>query len=176
MSGSKAFSSPGSTATSKLKPVWQNKDLASSPALQTPSESGSTGTEYMTPPSTIQPWRDVVADEGLPSPDASLCTPWNQQLSSRFAAAAVMSPDDCQTPAVSAKTIPDTVQSSQAAIEDADLNPDDGSRAASADACADNHPQQLVWESTVLSKQAERLADLHAHIITGKRSYEAYAF
>ncbi len=172
LSGSQAFSSPGSTATSKLKPVWQGKDEASSPASQPRSECDSTGTEYATPSSTLRPWQDLAADDASPSPDASVCTPRTQQLSSRFAAAALTDLADCQSTAADSCDVPelsDTAQSSQAAFgETAPLTAGDGSVTAGIDGCADNHPQQLLQAAPVLSDQAACLADLHAYIIGGK--------
>ncbi len=172
MSGSQAFSSPGSTATSKLKPVWQGRDEATSPASQPRSECDSTGTEYATPSSTLRLWQDLAAEEVSPSPDASVCTPRTQQLSSRFAAAALTDLADCQSTAAGSGGLPevsDTAQSSQAAFGDtASLAAVDGSVAAGIDVCADNHPQQLLQAAPVLSDQAARMADLHAYIIAGK--------
>ena len=172
MSGSQAFSSPGSTATSKLKPVWQGRNEASSPASQPRSECDSTGTEYATPSSTLRPWQDLAAEEASPSPDASVCTPRTQQLSSRFAAAALTDLADCQSTAADSCGVPevsDTAQSSQAAFGNtAFLAVGDGSVPAGIDGCADNHPQQLLQAAPTLSDQAARMADLHAYIIAGK--------
>ena len=172
MSGSQAFSSPGSTATSKLKPVWQGRDETTSPASQPRSECDSTGTEYATPSSTLPPWQDLAAEEASPSPDASVCTPRTQQLSSRFAAAALTDLADWQSTAADSCGMPevsDTAQSSQAAFEDpAALAVVDGSVTAGIDGCADSHPQQLLQAALALSDQAARMADLHAYIIAGK--------
>ena len=172
MSGSQAFSSPGSTATSKLKPVWQGGDEATSPASQPRSECDSTDTEYATPSSTVRPWQDLAAEEASPSPDASVGCPRTQQLSSRFAAAALTDLADWQSTAADSCGMPevrDTAQSSQAAFGDtASLAAGDGSVIAGIDGCADNHPQQLLQAAPVLSDQAARMADLHAYIVAGK--------
>lgn len=172
VSGSQAFSSPGSTATSKLKPVWQGRDEVSSPASQPRSECDSTGTDYATPSSTLRPWQDLATEDASPSPDASVCTPRTQQLSSRFAAAALTDLADCQSTAVDSCDGPelsDTAQSSQAAFgESASLAAGDGSITAGIDGCANKHPQQLLQAAPVLSDQAARMADLHAYIIAGK--------
>ena len=172
MSGSQAFSSPGSTATSKLKPVWQGRDEATSPASQPRSECDSTDTEYATPSSTVRPWQDLAAEEASPSPDASVCNPRTQQLSSRFAAAALTDLADCQSTAANSCGVPevsDTAQSSQAAFGNtAFLAVGDGSVRAGIDDYADNHPQQLLQAAPTLSDQAARMADLHAYIIAGK--------
>ncbi|KAA6417830.1 MAG: hypothetical protein FRX49_12186 [Trebouxia sp. A1-2] len=169
MSASQTFSSPGSTATSKLQPAWQGRNEASSPASQPRSECDSTGTEYATPSSTLRPWHDLAAEDASPSPDASECTPKTQQLSSRFAAAALTNLADCQSTAASSCDVPevsDTAQSSQAAFGDtSSLAAGDGIVTAGIDTCADKHPQQLLQAAPVLSDQAARMADLHAYII-----------
>ena len=175
LSGSQAFSSPGSTATSKVKPFWQGRD--ESPASQPRSECDSTGTEYATPSSTLRPWQDLAAEDAPPSPDASVCIPRTQQLSSRFAAAALTDLVDYQSTAADSCDVPelsDTAQSSQAAFgETAPLTVGDGSVTAGIDGCADNHPHQLLQAAPVLSDQAARMADLHAYIIAGKPDFAA---
>ncbi len=110
------------------------------------------------------------------SPDASVCTSRTQQLSSRFAAAALTDLADCQSTAADSCDVPevsDTAQFSQAAFGDttsmaASMAMGNGNVTAGVDACADNHPQQLLQAVPVLSDQAARMADLHAYIIAGK--------
>jgi len=120
----------------------------------------------------VRPWQDLAAEEASPSPDASVGTPRTQQLSSRFAAAALTDLADWQSTAADSCGMPevrDTAQSSQAAFGDtASLAAGDGSVIAGIDGCADNHPQQLLQAAPVLSDQAARMADLHAYIVAGK--------
>ena len=176
LSESQCYSSPGSTATSKPNPAWLGQPLPSTPVSKAHSESGSNGTEYATPPSSLPAWRDFAADDSpLPS-DTATSAPRNQQLSSQFAAVAVAS-DDCQTPAdiavVRSANTPELRLLPQLAQERSAEIPVDDNATAASDAMAADHRQQLLQElpeykAPVLTSQADRLAELHAHIIAGQ--------
>ena len=176
--GSHAVASPDSTATSKLQPNTQEPQT---PLSQVQSASGSTGTEYATPPSTLRPWHDVGADSSPPAGRTS--TPQSQRLSTRFAAAAEITPASAHTPLHTASdngktgnghcSLPGTA--SQCAPQPIACGPgaDPVTCAAQLDLLAAQHPEQLQHDqlqpaAPVLSDEIVRLAELHAHIIAGE--------
>lgn len=176
--GSQSVASPDSTAISKLQP---NRQEPQTPLSQVKSASGSTGTEYATPPSTLRPWHDVGADSS--PPEGRTSTPQSQRLSTRFAAAAEITPASAHTPLPMASdngkrdswlcSLPATA--TQGTSQPTACGPDADmlTCAAQLDLLAAQHPGQVQHDqlqpaAPVLSDETVRLAELHAHIIAGE--------
>lgn len=176
--GTQSVASPDSTATSKLQP---NRQEPKTPLSQVKSASGSTGTEYATPPSTLRPWHDDGADSS-PS-EGRMSTPQSQQLNTRFAVASEITPASVCTPLPTASdngksgsqhcSLPGTEM--HCASQPAACGPDADTLtcAAQLDLLAAQHPEQLEHgqpqpAAPMLSDENVRLAELHAHIIAGE--------
>lgn len=149
------------------------------PLSQVKSESGSTGTEYVTPPSTLRPWRDSGADSSPSSPEGRVSSPKGQRLSSRFTAASEVTPGGADTPL---RTASDSgrhcslaASTSQGLSQPIACGPDanGATSAAQLDLLAAEHPEQMEHEqpqaaAPVLDDETVCLAELHAHIVAGK--------
>lgn len=176
--GPQSVASPDSTATSRLQP---NRQEPHTPLSQVKSASGSTGTEYATPPSTLRPWHDVGVDNS--PPEGRMSTPQSQRLSTRFAAVTEIIPASAHTPLPLASangksgsrqcSLPGTAM--QCAPEPTSCGPDADALtcAAQQDLLAAQHPEQLEHgqpqaAAAVLGDESLRLAELHAHIIAGE--------
>ena len=173
--GVQSAASPDSTPTSKLQP---NSQEAQTPSSQVKSESGSTGTEYATPSSTLRPWGDFGADSSPSSPEGRVSSPKNQRLSSRLTAASEVTPDGAHTP-VRSKTsgrhcnLPGNANQVLSQPTACGLDVDTATSAAQPDLIAAEHPKQLEHEqpqaaAPVLDDGNVRLAELHAHIVAGE--------
>lgn len=178
--GAQSAASPDSTATSKWQPHRQNSET---PLSQVKSESGSTGTEYATPPSTLRPWGDFGADTSPSSPEGKMSSPKNQRLSSRFTAACEVIPDGAHTPLHTASdsgrigsrhcSLPGTANQVVSQPTACGLDADTATSAAQLDLLAAEHPGQMEHEqpqavALILDDENMRLAVLHAHIIAGE--------
>ena len=180
-SGAHAVASPGSTATSRLQPAREDQNLLSTPVSQVRSESGSTGTEYATPPSTLKAWRDMGSNESFSSPEGRGPTPKGQRLSTQLdAAAASASCATAQAPADKAinSSTADGRRGSWPEFLREDMPqpsvPESALAVARAqpDQLAAEHPRQVEegnanCPAPVLTEEDRRLAELHAHIIAG---------
>lgn len=174
--GPQLVGSPGSTATSKLQP---SRQAPGTPLSQVKSESGSTVTEYATPPSTLRPWQDLGQDTSPSSSEGRLSTPKGQRLTTRFTAACEVTPAHTCTPVHKALDKGGHCSldgaTAQAVSKSVAPGRDEShvAYAAHLDLLAADHPQQVVHEkpgvaAPALADADLRLAELHAHIIAGE--------
>ena len=171
--GPQSAASPDSTATSKLQ---LDRHEPQTPLSQVRSESGSKGTEYATPSSTLRPWHDSGADSSQSSPEGRMSSPKSQHLSSRFIAASEVTSDGAHSPLPAASESGRTgsrhcsLPANQALSQP---NADSATSAAQPDLLATEHPEQMEHEqpqaaAPQLGDENARLAELHAHIIAGE--------